>query len=172
MFFDNWHGLLRVLIVGVLAYASVVALLRATGNRTLSKMNSFDLIVTVALGSTLSSILISSEVALLEGVLALAALILFQFAITWLSVRSRTVSKLVKTSPTLLLQDGVFREEAMRSVRVTQDEVRSAVRQQGLGGLEDVGAVIMETDGSLAVISRQRLGTASALAGIPGAEQL
>lgn len=169
MFFDNWHGLLRVLVVGILAYVSVVILLRATGNRTLSKMNSFDLIVTVALGSTLSSILISSEVALLEGVVALAVLILFQFAITWLSVRSRAISKLVKTQPTLLLQDGAFIEDAMKSVRVTKDEVRAAVRQQGLGGLEGVSAVVMETDGNLSVISKDKRGSSSALEGISGA---
>ncbi len=49
MFFDSWAGLLRVLVVGPLAYAALVLLLRVTGKRTLSKMNAFDLIVTVAL---------------------------------------------------------------------------------------------------------------------------
>lgn len=39
MFFDSWHGLLRVVIVGVLAYAGVVAILRVSGKRTLAKMN-------------------------------------------------------------------------------------------------------------------------------------
>ncbi len=43
MFFDSWAGLLRVLVVGPLAYAALVLLLRVTGKRTLSKMNAFDL---------------------------------------------------------------------------------------------------------------------------------
>ena len=42
MFFDGWTGLLRVLVVGTLAYAALVLLLRVTGKRTLSKMNAFD----------------------------------------------------------------------------------------------------------------------------------
>jgi uncharacterized membrane protein YcaP (DUF421 family) len=91
-----------------------------------------------------------------------------QFAITWTSVRSRVISKLVKTQPILLLKDGVFQENAMKVVRVTQDEVRSAVRQQGLGGLEEVSAVIMETDGSLSVISKDKRGSSSALDGVSG----
>ncbi|RMD68975.1 MAG: DUF421 domain-containing protein, partial [Cyanobacteria bacterium J149] len=49
MFFETWSGLGRVLIVGVLAYAGLIVLLRFSGKRTLSKMNAFDLIVTVAL---------------------------------------------------------------------------------------------------------------------------
>ena len=53
MFFDDWNGLLRTVVVGILADIAIVVLLRITGKRTLSKMNAFDLIVTVALGSTM-----------------------------------------------------------------------------------------------------------------------
>jgi uncharacterized membrane protein YcaP (DUF421 family) len=48
----------RVLLAGVLAYAALVLLLRTSGKRTLSKMNAFDLVVTVALGSLLGSVLL------------------------------------------------------------------------------------------------------------------
>jgi uncharacterized membrane protein YcaP (DUF421 family) len=68
MFFDGWNGLLRTLIIGILAYIAIVVLLRVTGKRTLSKMNAFDFVVTVALGSTLVTVLLSQDVALAEGV--------------------------------------------------------------------------------------------------------
>ena len=48
MFFDGWQSLLRTLVIGVLAYAALVGILRISGNRTLSKLNAFDFIVTVA----------------------------------------------------------------------------------------------------------------------------
>lgn len=89
MIFDSWFGLLRVLVVGVSAYAVLVLFLRLSGKRTLAKLNAFDLVVTVALGSTLSSIILGKSVALLEGVLAMALLIVLQLVITWLAVRSR-----------------------------------------------------------------------------------
>jgi uncharacterized membrane protein YcaP (DUF421 family) len=41
--------------------------LRVSGKRTLAKMNAFDLVVTVALGSTLATILLSADVSLAEG---------------------------------------------------------------------------------------------------------
>src|SRR5919106_4441321 len=88
MLFDSWAGLGRVLLVGTLAYAALVLLLRISGKRTLTKLNAFDLAVTVALGSTLATVLLSSSVALAEGVLALGLLISLQYLITWLSVRS------------------------------------------------------------------------------------
>ena len=88
MVFDGWVGLFRVVVVGTVAYLTLVLLLRISGKRTLSKMNAFDLVVTVALGSTLATVLLSSSVALVEGLLAFALLIFLQFAVTWLSVKS------------------------------------------------------------------------------------
>ena len=82
MVFSSWAGLLRVLIVGTLAYVALVLLLRVSGKRTLSKMNAFDLVVTVALGSTLATVILSKDVALTEGVTAFALLIGLQFGIT------------------------------------------------------------------------------------------
>ena len=102
MFFDNWFGLLRVLVITPLAYLALISLLRVSGKRTLSKMNAFDFVVTVALGSTFATIILSSDVALIEGVLAFFMLIASQFVITWLSVRSEAVKRFVKSEPSLL----------------------------------------------------------------------
>jgi uncharacterized membrane protein YcaP (DUF421 family) len=152
MFFDSWAGLLRVVVVGSLAYVILVLLLRVTGKRTLSKMNAFDLVVTVALGSTLATVLLSKDVALVEGVVAFVLLVLLQYAITWLSVRSDRVRTLIKAEPCLLLRDGRFLPEAMRRERVTEDEVQAAARAQGIGSLQAVAAVVLEADGSFSVI--------------------
>ena len=47
MFFNNWAGLGRVALISILAYMALILLLRVSGKRTLSKMNAFDLVVTV-----------------------------------------------------------------------------------------------------------------------------
>ncbi len=64
MFFDSWAALGRIVVVGVLAYIGLVFLLRVSGKRTLSKMNAFDLVITIALGSTFATVLLSKSVAL------------------------------------------------------------------------------------------------------------
>ena len=53
VFFQGWGGIARTLVVGVIAYAGLVLILRLSGKRTLSKLNAFDFVVTVAFGSTL-----------------------------------------------------------------------------------------------------------------------
>ena len=153
VFFQGWGGILRV-VVGTAAYSTLVLLLRLSGKRSLSKMNAFDLVVTVALGSTLATVLLSRDVALVEGVAALALLILLQYAITFASVRSGRVRDWVKAEPTLLAMQGRLLPGAMRRARVTAEEIDAALREGGHGRLAEVRAVVMETDGTLSVIGR------------------
>lgn len=154
LLFDSATGLLRVVIMSTLAYLALIVLLRVSGKRTLTKMNAFDLVVTIALGSTLATVILSPDVALAEGVLALAMLVGMQFVITWLSVRSRYWKRLVKSEPALLFHDGAMLGAALRRERVTEEEVRAAIRAEGLRTLQDVDAVILETDGSFTVLPR------------------
>jgi uncharacterized membrane protein YcaP (DUF421 family) len=171
IFFQDWSGLIRTVLVGVLAYVALVVLLRVSGKRTLSKMNAFDFVVTVALGSTLATILLSADVALAEGITAFAVLIALQYIIAWLSVRSHTVSHLVKAEPRLLVYQGQLLHGAMRDERVVKAEVWAAVRQQGAASLDAVEAVVLETDGSFTVVKRTQHDHSSALAGVVGYQQ-
>ena len=153
MFFDSWADLGRTVIVGALAYAGLVALLRVSGKRTLTKMNAFDLVVTVALGSTLATVLLSKDVALAEGLLAFALLAGLQWSVATLSLRSKRFEALVKSEPRLLFHEGRMLRGALKAERVTESEVLAAVRSAGQGDLAAVGAVILETDGSFSVLS-------------------
>ncbi len=153
MFFDTWYDLLRILVVGICAYVGLVVLLRTTGKRTLSKMNAFDLVVTVALGSTLATVLLSSDVSLSEGFLAFALLCGLQYIVAFVSVRSERFQNLVKAEPSLLFFRGDFLPGMLRKERVTEEEVLAAIRSQGLADVSQVDAVVLETDGSFSVVS-------------------
>lgn len=152
MFFDTWADIARVGIVGTLAYIALIALLRISGKRTLAKMNAFDLIVTVSLGSILGTILLSDDTALADGIAAFFTLIALQYLIAWLSVRSQTFQSLIKSEPRMLFFEGRFLHDEMRSERVTEEEILAAIRLHGFPRAEDVGAVILETDGTFSVL--------------------
>ncbi|HEY9056206.1 MAG TPA: YetF domain-containing protein [Aurantimonas sp.] len=166
MFFDSWQDLLRIVVVGVLAYAGLILLLRTTGKRTLSKMNAFDLVVTVALGSILATVLLSKETALSEGLLAFVVLCGLQYVVAWVSVRSERFRDLVKAEPSLLYFRGRYSETMLRRERISREEVLAAIRSQGTADLTAVHAVVLETDGSFSVIAERDGPRADALEGV------
>lgn len=152
MLFQGWPGIWRTVFVGTLAYVSLVLFLRVSGKRTLSKLNAFDLVVTVALGSTLSAILLQESIALAEGATALGLLILLQYLVTFASVRSRKAAKAIRSEPTLLVRHGAFCPDAMMRQRITEDEIMSAIRSNGSRDLVEVEAVVLESDGTLSIV--------------------
>lgn len=165
MWFESWPAVATVLGVGAASYILLVVLLRTSGKRTLSKLNAFDLVVTVAMGSTLSATLLSSTVSFAEGAAGFAALVLLQYGVAKLSVISTRFARLVRSEPQLLLQDGRFLEEALRRERVTREEVLAALRTKGVGRLEQAAAVVLETDGTLSVL-RKDAGQLDVLQGV------
>lgn len=154
IFFDSWESLVRTFLIGIFSYVGLVLMLRVVGNRTLSQLNAFDFIVTVALGSTLSAVILSKDVALADGFLALALLIILQLLISKASVRSKSFRGLVKTEPMLLFFKGGFLPKSLNRHRITQDEILQIVRSSGIGNLEDVDAIILETNGNFSVIKK------------------
>ncbi|MCC5882567.1 MAG: DUF421 domain-containing protein [Halomonas sp.] len=164
--FDTPAALIRTAILGVLGYASLVFLLRISGRRTLSKMNAFDLVVTVALGSVLATVMLNRDVTLAQGVLAFALLIGMQYLVTWASVHRRWVRELVTGEPALLFFRGDYLPDALRKARVTRDEVRAAARAAGVTEMGEIEAVVLETDGSFSVLGQRTQGAASSLDGV------
>lgn len=155
VFFQGWAGPIRILIVGVLSYAALVVLLRLTGKRTLSKLNAFDLVVTVALGSTLSTAILDKTTPLIDGLFAMGLLVGLQFAVTWTMVRRPSLHRLIRADPVLLMAGGRLRPAALRRERVSDDEVLQAIRDSGGRTLDDADAVFLQSDGSMAVIARE-----------------
>jgi uncharacterized membrane protein YcaP (DUF421 family) len=154
IFFQGWPDVVRTAVSGLFGYLTLVVFLRISGKRTLAKLNAFDLVVTVALGSILASMLLQTSVSLAEGVTALAVLIGLQYLVTFTSVRSRDFASAVRSEPTLLVHKGEFCDGAMQRERVTHGEALSAIRASGGHHVSDADSVVLESDGTLSVALR------------------
>ncbi len=152
MFADGWQPIIRVVVVGTLSYVAVVALLRYFGKRALTKMNAFDMIVTVAVGSSFASAVMSKDVTLADGVIAFVLLLVLQRLFAGLSVRLGWFGRYLKAQPLLLIYRGVILWEAARKEQLGDLEILGGLRSQGVAAVEDVLAMVLEPDASFSVI--------------------
>src|SRR5919204_1500807 len=147
MLFHDWASVGRIVATAALIYVVVVAMLRVIGERALAKMSAYDLIVTVALGSLVAAIPLTSNITVVDGVAAIGTYLALQELTRWMLKRWRRARKLVKDKPHLVLWDGRMLSDRMRDVMVTTEEVRAAVRRAGKASLSEVLAVVLENDG-------------------------
>ncbi len=170
LFFNGWDKLLRTAVMTLCLYPIVIAILRMTGKRTLAKMSGFELLVMTALGTTFADTVLNPEVSLAQGITVYVLLFLLQGLVSLLSARSKTAHRLFKHSPTLLYRNGRMLDEALKKQRVTEEEVREAVREKGHGAMEEIEAIILESDGSFSVIPKQDLPPSAITPEIQGVE--
>lgn len=146
----------ELFLVTFFSYIIVLFLLRLSGKRTLLKMNAFDFIITVSLGAVFGNMLINYRENLYQGIYVIFLLLLFQFFSSLLSSRYAFFDTLLKANPTLLFYEGTYYESILKKERIPKSEVLQAMREQGIGRIEEVGAVILETDGTISVLPKEK----------------
>jgi len=160
-YFGGWTPIVRILIVGTAMYVSLVLFLRLSGARSIANMNVFDFVVTVAIGSAFGRAITAKTVALAEAVTAFVLLIGLQFVVAQIKTRVPPFERWVTNRPKLLYFRDEFQDDTMANQRVTESELRSAVRKSEHGSMDDIDAIVLESTGEVAVI--ESVGDGSAL---------
>lgn len=155
MWLADPQNILRVLGPGLVAYGLLILFLRLGGKRSLAKLNAFDFVVTIAIGSILANVLTGTSLALSQALLAVGLLIMLQTVVSWLSVRSDAFQDLIRACPRILLKDGVIDEQALKEERVTRGDLMQVLRDGGFGRLDEVAAVVLEANGTLNTIGKR-----------------
>ena len=153
IFFKDWEGIIHVAIATVLAFITLFLFLRISGKRTLAQLNAFDFVVTVALGSTLSYMMLA-VVPLIEGAIALFIIILMQYIFAKAARLSTKMEKLINAEPRLLFYNDAFIDDAMAKEAITKEEVYAIIRTSGTEHIADVKAVVMELNGQMTVVKK------------------
>jgi uncharacterized membrane protein YcaP (DUF421 family) len=170
MLFHGWSSLLRISLSAAIVYVLMVAALRVFGSKALAKMSGYDLIISVAIGSLVATIPITTGLALSDGIAAAITFLVLQEITRRWQARSLRVHHLVRERPHLVVWEGRLLEDRLKEIGTSADEVRSAVRRAGLVSLSQVQTVVLENDGEWSVIPRSKASDLSALDGldVPG----
>lgn len=138
----------------VLIYVLLLVLLRLGGRRELAQLGPMDLITMLLLSETVSPALTGGDDSLLTGAFAASVLIGLTILVGWLTFRSRRLERLVEGEARVLIRDGVVVEETIRSQRITNENLRTALHEQGLRSIDQVKRAFVEPDGSFSFIKR------------------
>jgi len=153
VFFKDWNSVAHVAVATSIAFITLFIFLRISGKRTLAKFNAFDFVVTVALGSTLSYMMLA-QVPLIEGTVVLLLTIILQYLFAWTARSSKKMERLINAAPRLIFYDGKFITDGMEKESITKAEIFSMIRSSGIEQIDDVKAVVMEVNGAITVVKK------------------
>lgn len=149
---DIGSSLPEVALRTAIVYLFVVAAIRISGKREVGQMSVLELVVILVLSDAVQNAMVGENTTVWGGFVAVVTLLGLDFAIKWLTSRSRRLRNAIEGEPRLLLRDGRLLAKALREENVDADEVRAAIRAHGLTRVEEVRLAVLETDGSISII--------------------
>jgi len=136
----------------ILLYFILIAGLRLMGKRQIGELEPIELVLTLLISDLASVPMQDFGIPLLNGVVPILTLLALSMLLSTLSLRSVRLRRFLCGSPTVLICDGVIRQDAMRRNRFTLDELLEELRAQGVSDLATVKYAVLETDGALSVL--------------------
>jgi uncharacterized membrane protein YcaP (DUF421 family) len=161
----TWHTILQDMLVPgvpilekalrtVAVYAFLLVGLRLAGKRELGQLNPFDLVVLLVLSNTVQNAIIGNDNSLVGGLLGAAILLLLNYAVVKFLYRHPALDRLMEGDPDVLVQDGRIYRHRLERELITQTQLESAARRQGIEHLADVKTCRLETGGALTFVAR------------------
>ena len=134
-------------------YVLLICCARISGVRSFAEMSTFDIAVSVAVGSLIATTVATSSPPLAQGAAALVVLYVLQLGVSHVRARRRIAERTVDNRPILLMgEGGVLRRRNMAIARVTEDDLRTHLRAANVSDPAEVRAVIMEGTGTIHVL--------------------
>lgn len=143
--------MLNVFSRGVLLYLILIAGIRLLGKRQLGQLEPSEVAVTMLLADLASIPMEDESIPIYSGLIPIAAVLIMEMLLSFLSMRSIKVRKFLCGKPVILMENGKFLQDNMRKNRVTLDELISQLREKEVLDPSTVQYAILETGGNLSV---------------------
>ncbi len=136
-------------------YIFLVAGLRLLGKRELGQMSVYDLVLIIVLANSVQNAMVGQDTTLLGGIVAAITLLLMNRAFTLLLVSHPKIRHYMIGEPTLIVREGHLLWEAMDKEGITREHVMAAMREHGIGDLQDVQIAVLEVDGTISIVPKE-----------------
>jgi uncharacterized membrane protein YcaP (DUF421 family) len=145
---------LEVIIRGTVVYLSIFLMLRLVLKRQSGTVSTNDLLVLVLIADAAQNAMAGQYQSIADGIILVGTIVFWSYFIDWLGYHFKCVERFTQPPPLLLVQDGRMLRHNMRKELVTESELISQLRQQGIDDISLVKEAYMEADGNFSVVSR------------------
>lgn len=159
-FGGNWHEVfhlsvpvLELAVRATFLYFGFFILLRAILRRQIGSLGTTDLLLVVLIASSAHNGMGSEHKSIADALLMASIMVAWNVLLQFTSQHSPWVAKLLHPPAICLIKNGRFNRKAMDQELVTEDEIRSHMRQQGIADVKRVRLACLEGDGKISILT-------------------
>ncbi len=136
------------------SYFFLLISLRLMGKREIGKLSVFDLVVSIMMAEIAVFIIEDPKMPILHGIIPIITILLTQIIISYITLKSDKIRKVVEGRPTILISQGKILDKEMAKERYTLDDLLLQLREKNILNIADVELAILETSGKLSVFPK------------------
>jgi uncharacterized membrane protein YcaP (DUF421 family) len=152
--FGSDTPLLELVVRGSLVYLALFVILRVVLNRQAGAVGISDLLVVVLIADAAQNGLAGEYTSITDGIILVGVIVFWSYFLDWLGFRFPAFQRIVRPPALQLVRDGRPLRRNMARELITDEELASSLRQQGVDDLSAVKAAYIEGDGRISVITR------------------
>jgi uncharacterized membrane protein YcaP (DUF421 family) len=145
-----------IVVRSIVAFVFLFLLLRLIGRRELSSLEPFDLILLVVMGDLIQQGVTQSDYSFTGIFLSVGTFAVLVVLVSFLGARVPRLRPLLEAGPLIIVQDGEVIEKNLRRERMTSEEVAAEARLQRIPSLDQVAWAVLEGNGRISFITKQR----------------
>ena len=149
---DWWQFPIRAVVV----YLFLLLLLRLTGKRQVGQLAPFDLVLLLVLSNAVQNSMNGGDNSITGGLILAVTLVALNGGVGYLTYRSKRLEGLIEGRPMILVHDGKIDPVAMRQAKMTLHELEASLRGAGCAGPHEVRFAVLENNGSVSVIPKNK----------------
>ena len=143
-----WEFSIRALIV----YVFLLGALRLTGRRQIGQLSPFDFVMLFILSNAVQNSMNGGDNSVTAGIVLVLTLILVHWVLSYFSFKYKWFAQAVDGKPEVLIHNGKLMHTTMKKEKITQDELDSILRRNGVGKIDEVKVALVESNGQISVI--------------------
>jgi len=147
------ESVLEILIRGTIMYIGMFALLRIF-RRQAGAVGIADLLVVVVIADAAQNGMAGDSKSITEAMILIGVIVLWDYIFDLMGYRSPFFARVLAPKELLLIKDGEMIHEHMKKEFITEDELTSQLRQQGIDDISDVKECYLESNGHFSVLKR------------------
>lgn len=136
----------------VILYLLIMLGLRLMGKRQIGELEPSELVLTMMISDLATVPMQDFGIPLLAGIIPIVTLLALSMLVSQISLHNLRFREMICGTPSVLIQNGVLQQEAMRKNRYTLDELLEELRGQGISKIQDVKYAILENSGHLSIL--------------------
>lgn len=142
---------------GATVYLLLLLVFRISGKRSLAQITTFDFILLLIISETTQQALLGDDYSLTNAFLLIITLVSIDIGLSLWKQRWPRLDKFLEDTPVLIVKNGETLQEPMEQERLDESDVLSAARQlQGLERLDQIKYAVVERDGQITVIPKEK----------------